>query len=441
MLNKVKKSLRFILAGWILLFSVIQAQEKRMDGVVGIIGQEIILDSDLIRFKEVLKGAGKSSGQCDVIKNLIAEKVLLNEARKDTLIFFSEAQVKAQVKDKIADLKKRNNNEKALFADFGVENQRDLEAVMLPLMEDNLYAQAKRASVTRGVKPTPKEVKDFYQQHQVELAGQYVGETVILSQLVIKPEIKNEQIQAVKDQLLSLKEQIDKGADFGQLAYQYSIDPSVRRNYGSFKGIKKGQFVKPFEDTARALEEGQISDPVKTDFGYHIIRLDKKDEDQMDVSHILMKAEPTAEQLIKAKEQLVEIMAKIKSKKLSFEQAILRYSTDKDSKFNRGIVQDPSTGSNRIERSKLPLDLKFAIGGLLEAEMSDVFIDELAKEAKVLKLVAEVAGHALSVEEDYATISRYAENQIKEKKLTDFLINQEKNTVINLIAPYNICVN
>lgn len=65
---------------------------------------------------------------------------------------------------------------------------------------------------------------------------------------------------------------------FGELVVKYSEDPSASSNKGSFTEVKKGDMVKPFEDKAFALKDGEISAPVKTDFGYHVIRLDAKIE-------------------------------------------------------------------------------------------------------------------------------------------------------------------
>ena len=155
-----------------------------------------------------------------------------------------------------------------------------------------------------------------------------------------------------KKSLINLKNQTRylNGETFENKARIYSDDPGSAANGGLYTNIGRGKMVKIFEATALNLQEGEISDPVESEFGFHIIQLVKKSGKLYDARHILLKAEPNAEEIATAKAEMEQIRKDILEGKITFKDAAYKHSDDKNTKFNAGVIP-AEDGSDRQEKN------------------------------------------------------------------------------------------
>src|SRR5690606_3491238 len=211
----------------------------------------------------------------------------------------------------------------------------------------------------------------FYEEFKAELPD--IPEEVEVSHIVIAPEIFPENEQKVIDELNNYKKEIEEGASFATKAILYSQDPGSASNGGLIQNVKRGQMVPEFDAVVFNLQEGEISEPFKTDFGYHIAFLEKRRGQELDIRHILIQLKPTPEEIAITQQKLDSIILQIEAGEMTFKEAAFRYSIDKYTKFNGGKLMDSNSGEDKMDRSKLPTKMLLAISGLNDGDISEPF--------------------------------------------------------------------
>ena len=266
-----------------------------------------------------------------------------------------------------------------------------------------------------------------------------VKDEVRLARIMIYPKLKDSHKQEIIDKLKKIKKQIEGGESFEKMATIYSEDPGSASKGGLYKNIAKGQMVKSFEATALNLQEGEISDPIESEFGYHIIQLVKKSGKNYDARHILISAEPTREEIAEAKKELDSIRTLIKDGKMTFKEASFRFSDDKSTKFNSGIIT--IQGEDRLEKYDLPATLGYQIAGLNKGDMTDVFEDENNKR-KTLNIVLIndiIPAHQLDINTDYERIKTMALNKKQSEVVDKWVKEQLPNVFMSINKRYKDC--
>ena len=266
---------------------------------------------------------------------------------------------------------------------------------------------------------------------------------VELAQLVLYAEASSEEEERVVIKLKELKKDIENGASFDLKAIINSDDPSVAQNKGNLGIItKETNFIKEFKEAAFSLDEGQISEPIKTIFGYHIIKLHKIRGQGREVSHILIQPEISDEKLKETKEEIEKIVADIKEGKITFEEAVRKYSEDKDTKLSGGLLMNPYTGEPTFELTRMPPDLFGRISELKQGELSDVFYDETRGGEKMYKVIFikhRTDTHKADIVEDYVRMQQFALEKKKEEELNKWSKEKISETYIKLGSDYKKC--
>ena len=199
--------------------------------------------------------------------------------------------------------------------------------------------------------------------------------------------------------------------------------------------------VKPFEAAALNLQEGELSEPVESEFGYHLIQLVKKSGKMYDARHILLKAEPNAEEIATARKELDSIRTLILEEKLTFKEAAYRFSDDKRTKFNAGIITSED-GSDKMEKLNLPPTISYQIAGLNKGDITDVFQDTQAQDKKVVSIVKiddVIAAHQLDIATDYDRIKQMALNKKKNEMVEKWVKEKLPNVFISINNRYKDC--
>lgn len=410
-----------------------EAQNQfKIDGVAAVVGDEIILNSDIERDYIQAKAQGyQVENKCDFFENILVEKLLLTKAKEDTLINITNDQVERQVEGTVQRFLAQGS-EREILDYFGYSTMPEFKQELKGIMRDQAYANEKQELVSRGIDATPEEVRLFYEQYKSELPD--VPEEVSLSHIVIYPEIFPENEQKVVDDLKQYKTEIEEGASFATKAILYSNDPGSASNGGLINNVKRGQMVPEFDAVVFNLEEGEISEPFKTDFGYHIAMLEKRRGQELDIRHILVQLKPTAEEITLTKQKLDSIILKIEMGEMTFKEAAFKYSVDKYTKYNAGKLMDNQTGEDRMDKSRLPAKMLAAIAGLENGDFTSTFEDEFNRQPviRVIRLDETIPAHQINLESDYARLRNLTISTKKQEAVTKYVEEQLSDTFISI---------
>lgn len=418
------------------------AQVKKgdlVDGISAVVGGEIVLESDILEQQNYAAQQGAAqTNKCEFMEQILSNKLLIYKAKKDTLIQDRTAAIRAQAGDKYNQILSQFPSERAMLDAYKFRSSYEMKNVIEKMDVDNYYGQAKYALITDKVNITPNEVTDFYNAFKYQLPQ--VKDEVVLSKIVMFPKLTDAHKQEIIDKLKKIKQDILNGETFENKARIYSDDPGSAANGGLYTNIGRGKMVKIFEATALNLQEGEISDPVESEFGFHIIQLVKKSGKLYDARHILLKSEPNAEEIVAAKAEMEQIRKDILEGKITFKDAAYKHSDDKNTKFNAGVIP-AEDGSDRQEKINLPATVAYQIAGVNKGDLTEVFMDELnQKKAVVLMKVNDIIPeHSLDIATDFERIKSFALNKKKNEVLEKWVKENLADTFISLDNRYKDC--
>lgn len=441
MISKIKFSLFIgIFFTFTSVMSFAQLQKgKLVDGIAAVIGDEIILESDIDEQINYASQQGSNNAdRCQVMESILNNKIIVYAAKKDTLIENRSAAIKENANLKFNQILGQFPDEKAMLAAYKFRTSYEMKNAIEKIDNDQYYGQAKYQRITEKADVTPNEVTDFYNDYKAQLPE--VKDEVVMAQISVYPKLTEAHKDEIINKLKRIKQDILGGESFESQARIFSEDPGSAANGGVMKNISKGQMVKPFEAAALNLGEGEISDPIETEFGYHIIKLDRKAGKIYDASHILIMTTPNADEIATAKTELERIRTQIIEGKISFKDAAFKYSDDKKTKFNAGILTN-NEGADKIEKLTLAPTLGYQIAGLNKGDITEVFEDELnrKKVATMVKIEEIIPAHQLTIETDFDRIKQMALNK-KRNEMVEKWVKQNLPTIfITIDNRYKTC--
>ena len=417
------------------------AQNKPLyvDGIVAAIGDQIILQSDIIFQKQALSQEGKVLSDCDMLKEISLEKLLIHHAAIDSVEVTNE-EIDESIDRRIQQLVAQIGSERKM-EEYYKKSILLIKEEMRPLMKNQMISQRMQMTVAENIQISPVEVEEVIQEMPVDSLP-LIGTEVELAQIVIEPEVSKEALAETIERLNTLRERILSGSSFSSMAILYSEDPGSNRNGGEYKGLKRGQFVKEFEAVAFNLRPGEVSKPFKTDYGYHIVQLQIKRGEELDLRHILIKPKVEQEDLDKAKKTLDSLRLQIISGDKSFEQVAKKYSSDDESKLNGGVMMNPMTTDTRWNLEDLDRSIFYAIENIEVGEISSASLvrEQDGKEIfRILQLRQRIAPHRASLEQDFSLLKSYVENQKRQEKLMDWVSRKKNSTYIFIAPKYRDC--
>ena len=410
-----------------------------VDGIAAVVGDEIILESDIEDQANYTKQQGADvSNKCEFLESIVSNKLMIYEAKRDTLIENRSAAIKEAATQKYNQILGQFPYEKTMLSTYKFRTSYEMKNAIEKIDTDNYYGQMKYSRITDKADVTPNEVTDFFNTYKYQLPE--VKDEVSLSQIVMYPKLTDQHKDEIITRLKKIKEDIQKGESFESLARIYSEDPGSAANGGLYKNISRGKMVKPFEAAALNLQEGEISDPVESEFGYHLIQLVKKSGKMYDAKHILLKAEPNNAEIDAAKKELDSIRTLIIDGKLTFKEAAARFSDDKRTKFNAGILTSEE-GSDKIEKLNLPPTISYHIAGYNKGDITEVFQDSSQdrKVVAIIKIDDVIAAHKLDISTDYNRIKQMALNKVKNEMVEKWVKQKLPDTFISINDRYKDC--
>ncbi|OCK42381.1 peptidylprolyl isomerase [Tenacibaculum soleae] len=443
--TKTLKNTSILFTFFLASLGVINAQENKIDGVAVVIGKNIVLDSDIDKFKQEveLRSEGKIKiSNCEMLEELMQQKLLAHHAVIDSAVV-SQSEIDSKVDRSIAFFTNEYGSEEKVIKAYGFNDIEDLRKELGKVQKENLLIEKEQLKITEDIDVTPEEIRVYFKGLADKKELPEIPAEVQIAQLVLKAEPTKEENDRVINKLKEIKKQVENGASFKLKAIINSDDPSAAQNSGNMGVItKETGFVKEFKEVAFSLEEGQISEPFKSPFGYHIVLLNKIRGNGRDVSHILIQPEIADEKLKETKEAIEKLKKEIEEGKITFEEAVKKYSEEEETKNNGGLLINPYTQETTFELTRMAPDLFGRISELNKGDLSDVFYDETREGEKMYKVILlkdKTDTHTADLVDDYVRMQQFALAKKKEETITKWTKEKIQETYIKLGNDYKDC--
>lgn len=438
------KKLGFI--AFVLLISVNAfAQRAVIDKVIAKVGGELVLLSELEEQYALISAQNPtipSDIRCDIIDGILTSKLLLNQAKLDS-VEVSEEEVETQLNARIDRILSYMNNDVTQFEAYYGQTINEVKEQFREDLRNQILVDRMRGQIMRDVTVTPSEVKKFFNNIPKDSLP-YFNAEVEIREIVYKPKVNPEERQKAIEKLKTLRQRIvEGGEDFAALAQKFSDDGGSARIGGDLGWTKRGKFVPEFEATAYNLEKDEISEIVESDFGFHLIQLLERRGNSIHVRHILIKPEITDGDLERARAHLDSVRTLITKDSMSFSIAVKRFSDEDTQSFtNDGRIVNPATGNTFFEIGDLDPDIYFTIDTMKVGDISEPFpFNSPMGETyfRIVLLDSRTAPHRASLELDYSKIQKAAIESKKNEFINNWVSDKIDGTFVSIDPAYAGC--
>ena len=408
----------------ILLFysTTLSSQQKiKIDGLAAVVGDFIILDSDIDKTLIDLQSQGVATDnldKCSLLGKLMEDKLYAHHAEQDSLEIDNQ-QIFNYVDQTIDYFVSQLGDIDKVLEFYKKEDEQTFRQELFEINKVNQLSQKMQSKIVDEIEITPEEVKQFFNNiPRYDLP--IFGAELEISQIVVKPEVSEAEKNKVIDRLESIRNDVVvNGSSFATKAILYSQDPGSRSTGGKYTlNRNRPQMVKEFRDVAYRLKENEVSEPFETEFGWHIVKVDRIRGQEVDVRHILLTPEISPDAMAEAKKKVDLIRKRVVDGELTFQEAAKSFSDEKSTKNNGGVLINPTTGDTRFELTKIDPVLYNQIQRLGDNEISSPLLEQDRQGNQSYKLIMvsdRFDEHVADYSKDYIKIKELA---LKEKQLT-----------------------
>ncbi|PSL02968.1 periplasmic chaperone for outer membrane proteins SurA [Cecembia rubra] len=417
-----------------------------LDKIVAKVNNYILLESDVQ--KAYLEAIAQSQQgfevptRCDVFESLLINKLMVAKAELDS-VMVSDAEVMLQADQRFNMIMAQFGGDESIIAEVYGKTADQLKAEIEEPIREQLIINKMQAKITEGLAVSPAEVRKFFNSIPRDSLPFFSAE-VVVGQIVKKPEVNPTVKKEIENRLKGYKQSIlDGSADFQTLARQYSEDPGSAMMGGELGFFRRGELAPEYEATSLGLKPGEISDPVETMFGFHMIQLLERRGNTYNTRHILLRPMPSEEDIRKAERYVDSLRTQILEKKIDFSKAAKEYSDDRSTSDNGGFFVDPQNGSNRLTLRTLedPV-LYFTIDtmkvGSITAPMR--FEDEReGTKVRILYYKQRFPAHRANMDDDYEKLKAAARRKKEEGILSRWFLTAKEDVFIDIDPAYDRC--
>ena len=415
----------------------------KIDGVVATVGDYIILDSDIDKsFLEISTSGNsiKDITRCQMLGKLLEDKLYAHQAIQDS-VKVTDAEIKGVMEEKLDFIVGKIGSMDKVVEYYKKNSEEELKSYFFDILKEQKLSSEMQKKIVDDIVITPEEVRNFFKGLPKDELPQF-GAEMEVAQIVVTPKISEAEKQKVRDKLNEFKKDIQAGSSFATKAVLYSKDPGSATNGGFYKMNRKTPFVKEFKDVAFSLAEGEISAPFETDFGFHIIYVEKIKGQEIELRHILLIPSVSEEEVKIAKEKITLIRNKIIDKKISFADAARAESDQKETRANGGVLINPNTQDTRFELTKMDPSLYSQVSSLKDDAISQPILDtdENGKKSfKIITVTNRINEHTADYATDYIKIKDLALNEKRIKAVGTWFDDKIKETYIKILGEYRDC--
>ena len=416
-----------------------------IDEVIWVVGDEAILRSEVEdeRLRAQYEGQQiPGDPYCVIPEQMAIQKLFLHQAELDS-VEANESSVSHQV-DMRLNYYINQIGSKEKMEEYFRKPTSEIREEMMTMIRNQMIIQQMQQKLTSNIKPTPAEIRRYYNALPPDSIPMMPAQ-VEVQILSFEPPVPVEETERVKQRLREFTERIQSGtADFSMLARLYSEDTESAKRGGELGFVGKGQLVPEFAEVAFNLNDPKrVSRVVQTEYGYHIIQLIEKKGDRINCRHILLRPRISATDKVRAIEKLDSIRQLIMADSLNFEQAVIRYSEDKNTVMNAGLMINPNTGSSRFEYQDLAPEVAKQIYNMNEGDISQPFVMmDQAKNREVcaiVRLKKKTDIHRANLTDDFQTIKSMLEAKEGAELLHNWILQKQKTTFIQIAPEWQGC--
>lgn len=421
------------------------AQNRTLDKVVAVVGDNIILKSEIDQqYAQYLVQGNKpdEATKCIMLQNMLSQKLLTQQAVLDSVVV-EEEDVDYEVERRMRVMTSRAGGQEKLEEFLGRSLIQYKDEIRTDIKEQ-LVAQKMQGTITEKVEVTPLEVKRFYDTFPKDSLPS-INTEVEVGEIVVYPELNKLEKEFYKDKAEALRLRIKAGESFSTLARLYSQDPGSAREGGDLGFFDRQTMAKEFTSWAFKLKAGEMSPVFETEFGFHFLEVTERRGEQARARHILIIPDNTPASLERAAVEIDSTYKKVISGKLDFNNAASLFSDNNETKYNGGMMLDSENQSQRTTRiptDKLDPKVFLVIDTMKVGSYSkpDLFTDARGKAGyKFLYLKSKTAPHLANLEQDLPKIKDAAYEDKINKTVAQWFEKRRKATYIKIDSEYNSC--
>ena len=425
-------------------FNLSNGQEKvLLDGVVAIVGNTVVLKSEVEYQLDVLKDKGVSNddiAECMVWRDLLFQKLLIHRSEVDSMDVTSK-DVDNEIDRRLNYLLGQMGGSEVEFEKYFNKTVLEFKEEIRPTVKDNIGAQRMQAKISENVTVSPSEVETYYKTIPKDSLP-IISEQYKLAQIYLYPKPSEFEKARIFAELNELRTEILNGKDFGLAALLHSQDPGTRNKKGELGFVSRDQLVPEFSAAAFKLQAGEISEIVESDFGFHIIQMIEKKGSFVNVRHILMTPKIYSTDIEIAKLKADSVLKEIKLAKQTFNKIASLLSDDLRGRENGGVLVNAQSGDDYFGAQDLEEELFFVVQSLKKDEVSKAELVQVpgGKNAfRIIKLMDKVDFHTASITSDYSKIKDAALLNKKQKVVDTWVKSKLSDTYIKLPNDLNNC--
>ena len=426
------------------------SSDKKLDQIVAIVNDHIVLKSDVNQQVQqyMMQMQRQQNRQIEfgkdiwytVLQNTIDRYIMLDQAKRDSIVV-SDAMVDQQIDQRIKNYVQQVGSEEALEQQMGksiVQIRADLRESYREQMVVQQFQQTKRQEIDI----TRPEVQEYFKQIPKDSLPT-IPEQVAVSQIVALPPALEDADKQARQLAEQLRDSVlNHGKTIEEMAKRYSDGPNAS-NGGRVPMMALNDLVAEYSAAASALETGDVSKVVKTNFGYHVIRLNKRQGDKIDTNQILIKVEGESYDEEAAKEKLRAIKDSVQTNEdITFAEMARKHSDDPNTASQGGRVLNPQNGERLIALDQLDPAMYRIV--LLLDEVGDISApkpftmgeDNDTKQAyRIVQLDKRVPEHIANLEQDYQRIKNFALQEKQSREMRKLLAELRKEMYVEYKIP------
>lgn len=426
--------------------SVKKPSRQKIDGIIAAVGDYIILDSDIDLAYIELSSQGNSVegiSRCELLGKLLEDKLYAHQALQDSTIVVRDAEINAMMDEKIGVmLEQIGGDMKKIVKYYNKKSEEEFRTYFFDILKNNKLTSEMQNKIIDDIEITPEEVRTFFKKIPKEDLPTF-GAEMEVSQIVIKPKVSEAEKQKVIDRLNEIRREVlEEGASFTSRAVIYTQDRASSSNGGFYKVNRKTPFLKEFKDVAFSLNEGEISKPFETEYGYHIILLERIRGQELELRHILLTPKVTDEALKEARDKATLIRKRIMEGEISFAEAARTMSDEKETRTNGGVFLNPRTLDSKFELTKMDPALYSQVSNLKDKEISLPILEEDKlgqKQYKLITVTNRIDEHVADYSKDYIKIKDLALSEKRLNEIARWTNEKIGETFIKINGSYRTC--